>query len=101
MSMEDQVRREMETAAAQQQIQPAECPVDEDIDAAFDHELPYGGTGRAYAHKVGKGENKSLRKAINIHKKNFGGKKAPRRAIPKSGPITPREERKKFGYNLK
>lgn len=35
MSMEDQVRRELERAAAQQQIQPAECPVDENIDAAF------------------------------------------------------------------
>lgn len=34
MSYEDEIRRQMEQAAAAQQLQP-QCPADEDIDGAF------------------------------------------------------------------
>lgn len=35
MSLEDQTRRQLEQAAAEQQVQPSECPVEGDIDAAL------------------------------------------------------------------
>jgi hypothetical protein len=84
MSMEDQVRRELEQAAAQQQIQPAECPVEEDIDVALSVGRKKGGTpvkGRKHWNSPGttrSGTPKwigthSLKSAHGAGKKKKGG----------------------------